>query len=236
MVVRKENKFKYFAIMLVLAIVGCSSKTVQKIEDDSPEDLLAKADFSIEINQPKLAWDNFILPLLEYCSSEVDSKGNNVLSARSDKEKKYYQETLSTQNKKIQVVDSVCSNTYFLAGYVQFELKNIQESEQFLQTGLNISPVNSKLLSELANVYQSKKQWHKALSTYEKAEINAQLYAPENKAKSEYARALRGSGYVLIEMGELDKASKKYQKALEIDSLDKIALGELKYIKNLREK
>jgi Flp pilus assembly protein TadD len=52
----------------------------------------------------------------------------------------------------------------------------------------------------------------------------------------ELARARRGLGYVLVEMGKLNEAEKKYQQCLAADPKDTKAAQELEYVRGLRAK
>ncbi len=73
-----------------------------------------------------------------------------------------------------------------------------------------------------------------ALDLFEQAEEAADTFSPEALKADELARAKRGQGYVLIEIGQLDKAEAKYRECLAINHNDSIALQELEYIKRLR--
>ncbi|NOI67054.1 tetratricopeptide repeat protein [Vibrio sp. 99-8-1] len=225
---------RYSAIILSLVIVGCSSTESQKIEDTTPSALLSKAIFSIQNNKSRIAMEKYLNPLIKHCNSEVKSETEKVYSARSKKEEDFYKSKTDTNGRTIRVIDGTCADAHFFAGYVNVELNNVDAAEYYLINGLNISPQNSRILSELGNIYQNKKLWDKTLTTYKKAQVSAKLYSPTNRANMEYSRALRGIGFVLIEQGKLDDASTKYHEALEINSKDKIALAELRYIEKLK--
>jgi tetratricopeptide (TPR) repeat protein len=49
-------------------------------------------------------------------------------------------------------------------------------------------------------------------------------------------RARRGIGYVLVELGKLDEAEKKYQQCLADNPKDSRAAAELEYVRNLKAK
>jgi Flp pilus assembly protein TadD len=52
----------------------------------------------------------------------------------------------------------------------------------------------------------------------------------------ELGRARRGLGYVLVELGKLDEAEKKYQQCLVDDPKDRKAAAELEYVRGLKAK
>ncbi|MBL4832264.1 MAG: tetratricopeptide repeat protein [Aliivibrio sp.] len=221
---------------LIIVLVGCSSQnsTIQvKQKQSSPENLLDKAALSVEINQPQLAMDHYIAPLIKHCTTELNIENTKVFSARTDNERKYYKDFSLNNNLDVKIIDGICSNTYFFASYAQSDLNNIKAAESYILKGLDISPVNSKLLSELGHVYQIQKKWDKSISYFEKAQEYSSLYSPQSTAKQEQSRAMRGIGFSLIEMGQLEKAKDKFNKALTFNPLDTQAKQELQYIEQL---
>jgi tetratricopeptide (TPR) repeat protein len=73
----------------------------------------------------------------------------------------------------------------------------------------------------------------RSIDFYQKAEEAAE-FSPEDVKNAEMGVALRGAGYVFVEMGELDKAEEKYRKCLEIDPADNKARAELGYIRKVK--
>ena len=53
-------------------------------------------------------------------------------------------------------------------------------------------------------------------------------------SKLDIAVALRGRGFVLVEMGQLDEAETAFEDSLELDPNNPIALNELQYVEHLR--
>lgn len=60
-------------------------------------------------------------------------------------------------------------------------------------------------------------------------------FSPENQRDNHHARALRGEGFALIELNQLDEAEKSFQASLKVEPDNKLALSELDYIKKLRQ-
>ena len=98
-----------------------------------------------------------------------------------------------------------------------------------------LSPSNSQFLSELGNIYELEKNWTMALQTFQRSEEAAEFSPPESK-NAELSRAWRGLGYVYVELNQIDEAEKMYLRCLELDKNDQRALGELRYVQNLRAK
>jgi Flp pilus assembly protein TadD len=72
-----------------------------------------------------------------------------------------------------------------------------------------------------------------ALAYYLKAIVLAERFKSQ---RVELPMALRGAGYALIDLGQLDQAKELYIKALKLDPGSNVALSELKYIENLQKK
>ena len=133
------------------------------------------------------------------------------------------------------VLSSTWASAYFLKGYALQELGRIAEAKSALILALELSPWNSLYLSELGSVYKLEKNWKEAKKTFDAAEEHAALSPDELKA-SELGLARRGQGYVLVELGQLAEAEKKYLQCLEDDPNDKKAAAELEYVRNLKAK
>jgi hypothetical protein len=79
------------------------------------------------------------------------------------------------------------------------------------------------------------KNWAKAKQQFEASEDSAGL-SPERLKADELSRARRGLGYVFVELGDLDKAERKYQQCLADDPNDTRAKQELEYVRSLQVK
>jgi tetratricopeptide (TPR) repeat protein len=132
------------------------------------------------------------------------------------------------------VVRGWCDALY-LKAYALVELQRLAEAKSALESAIALAPQNSLYLSELGHVYERERDWSKAMQYYKAAEEGAQLAEPPSKARL-LARAMRGVGYVLIELGDLDQAERKFTDSLEVEKDNPVAKNELGYIKQLREK
>lgn len=229
-------------IALTIFIVACtgfkpedSSKSYSAKVDD-PEKLLSLATQTLKQKQPEKAISNYISPVVNDCDSKINVPGIKIYCARSSTETLYYLGLSAVENKNAEVLNSTCSNAYYLLGYANLELGLAKKAKENILSALQLSPMNSEYLSELGYIYQIQKDWINSLITFEQAEESAEAFSPEQVKNIELARALRGSGYALIEMGKLDEAEEKYKQCLLIDNQDKKALHELQYIKKLRLK
>ena len=133
------------------------------------------------------------------------------------------------------VLSSTWSGAYFMKGYASQDLGRPAEAKSAIKQALELSPWNSQYLSELGSLYVLEKDWPKAMETFKAAEDNAPLSPDEVKA-DELGRARRGTAYVLVELGKLDEAEKKYQQCLKENPNDKKAAEELEYVRGLKAK
>ena len=124
---------------------------------------------------------------------------------------------------------------WFLHGYLLVEQGRLDEAQVSLSKAIELSPMNSQYQSELGNLYQARKDWPAALAAYQAAQGASEL-SPEDGKSHDEGRALRGQGFVLIEMGHLDEAEKALKSALELDPADRRAKEELEYVSQLRSK
>jgi Flp pilus assembly protein TadD len=133
------------------------------------------------------------------------------------------------------VLSSTWSTAYFLKAYALQDLRRIAEAKSVLQLALELSPWNSRYLSELGSIYVLEKNWANAREAFAKAEDQAPTASDESRAEV-LARARRGLGYVFVELGQLDEAEKKYRQCLAADPKDKKAAAELEYVRGLQAK
>lgn len=124
---------------------------------------------------------------------------------------------------------------YYGKAYALIELNRFEEAGQSLDHALKLSPNNPQFLTERGFVYRASREWDKMLESHRAALANIEVATPDNLQKTERARALRGEGYALIELGQLDEAERSFKKSLKIEPRNKIALDELDYIKRLRQ-
>lgn len=133
------------------------------------------------------------------------------------------------------VLSQTWSAAYFMKGYALQELGRRAEAKAAVNEALKLSPWNAQYLAELGALHSLEKNWTKAREVFEKAEEHAEI-SPDNAKASDLARARRGLGYVLVELGQLDEAEKKYQQCLKDDPNDTKAAAELEYVRGLKAK
>ena len=132
-------------------------------------------------------------------------------------------------------LSSTWSDAYFMKAYALQDLRRLGEAKATLQQALKMSPFNAQYLAEMGEIYALEKNWSKAEQLYREAEDNAPL-SPQVSRSDDLARARRGLGYVLVELGKLDEAEKKYQQCLAANPNDAKAKAELQYVREQKAK
>lgn len=234
------------ASFFFFAIQNINAKT------DSPDDpdkdpqlprLLEEARTLIKKKQPQEGIANCDKVIAQFTSHYANSK-ESIYCARSSAETLGYllQSAADTDKgnfekgkKNAIVLSSTWAAAYFLKGYALQELGRIDDAKAALKLALELSPWSSLYLSELGSIYKLEKNWREAKKTFEAAEEHAAL-SPDDLKAGELGLARRGLGYVLVELGQLAEAEKKYQQCLKDDPKDSKAAAELEYVRGLKAK
>ena len=192
----------------------------------------------LKAGQPRRALSEHIDKVIaSYELAHKDTK-KRVYNARTQEEMLYYliTATKSAEKEGAVVEDSLWSAALYMRAYALIDLGQPDEAKKSLLKALEIEPQNAQYLGELGHIYQEEKDWPNALGTFEKAATAAETFSPDKRKTAELTRAWRGMGYVLTEQGKLDEAAKQYKKCLKLNKNDRIAKGELEYIKGLKAK
>jgi tetratricopeptide (TPR) repeat protein len=118
---------------------------------------------------------------------------------------------------------------YFYLGFIGVAERDYQAALSYLDKALELEPTNPKIFIEKAQALLGMKRQVEALRLFEKiSEIGPFT------SGADVARALRGRGFALIELGKLDEAKAVLLKSLEFDPDSKVAKEELSYIAQLK--
>ena len=237
-----RNIFSMKTILTLFAIfmTGCASTNNQLAKSTDVETQLSAQEVSLNAGYKMLVNGNAVgainkhfKGLTEQCEKQYANSQKQVYAARSQVETLFYMLKAMSEDKDAIVVSSTCAQSNYFMGYASLDLGQIHNAERYVKRALEFSPVNAMYLSELAHIYQVNKDWDNALALYSKAEENASVYSPDQVKLAEITRAKRGMGFVLIELGQLDKAKLKFEQCLALDPNDKNALNEIQYIESL---
>ena len=227
------------ALVLASPVFGAASAEPDK--DSQLPKLLEEARTLITKKQPQAAIANCD-KVIALFTTRYANNNEKIYCARSSSESLGYLLQAAANSDKGKpgkkdaiVLSSTWASAYFMKGYALQELNRIAEAKSALMLALELSPWSSLYLSELGSIYKLEKNWKEAKKTFDAAEEHAASSPDELKA-SELGLARRGQGYVLVELGQLAEAEKKYLQCLKDDPNDKKAAAELEYVRNLKAK
>jgi Flp pilus assembly protein TadD len=227
--------------MALLVVVGGPAWTQgtavpQTAEDAKAMQLLEEGERLVKAKRPSDAIPYFDQAAALYQSRYKD-RNVKYYSARTQTEKLFYMvgAALSDKPRGAVAVSSNWGYAYYLKGYALIDLGRPGEAKLELLRAASLSPQNSQFLSELGHVYQLEKNWTLAMDMFRRAEKAAE-FSPDQVRNAELARAWRGIGYVLVELGRLNEAEAMYRKCLELDKNDANAQRELAFVLSQKAK
>jgi len=227
-------------LFLVVIISGCATqpheayRQVEKVELKQPEQLMKEGYQTLANRNTKQAIEKYFNKAIDLCNEKYNNKEKKVYASRSSTDALFYMMKATSEKQDAITVDSTCAEVLYLKGYASLDLGNVEKAVEYINKAIIMSPVNSKYLSELGHIYQQERDFDRANEYFKKAEENAKLYSPAEVKIQELSRAKRGIAYTYIELGKLDDAEVIYRDCLKLDSNDKAALNELKYIEKIR--
>ena len=165
-------------------------------------------------------------------TAKYGARKEKIYCARTSEESLLYLLMAAAKSESAIALSSTWAGAYFLKGYALFEQGRIREARAAINLAVALSPLSPQYLCELGAIYQLEKNWPKAREAFTAAEDHAPL-SPDDTKAAELGRARRGLGYVLVELGQLAQAEKKYQQCLAADPKDDKAKRELEYVRKL---
>ncbi|HEY4083358.1 MAG TPA: tetratricopeptide repeat protein [Burkholderiaceae bacterium] len=196
---------------------------------------LAEADQLIRAKQPAEAIAKTLDPVIAHYEASYANSPKKIYCSRSPEEALMYMMASAVAKQSALALGSTWADAYHMKSYALIELGAVVAARDALLKAVALSPQNALYLGELGYTYQADKSWELALETFKRAEQAAHL-SPKDQRISEETRALRGEGYVLVELGQLDEAAVAYRKALTLNPDDRQSKAELGYIDSLKAK
>lgn len=222
--------------ILLLAAAICAGAQDAPLEAEPAHLALMKQ--AVELLQQRKPQEALAVTdqLIAAYEAKYKNSGKRVYEARTSPEGLLYMMTAAKDKQDAVLAKGIWGEAYYVKGYILIDLNRYDEAKPALQRAIAISPRNAKFLGELGHIYQTQRNWLEALATFQDAEEAAREFSPPAARVREWTRALRGSGYVLVELGRMDEAEAKYRKCLELDQSDQKAQGELRFIQEQRQK
>lgn len=205
------------------------------VDSDNQAKLLLEGRRLLEAKKPAEAIAGSFDKIIAALEASYGGSKKRIYCARYSAESLLYLAIAASQNQDAVVLSSTTwADAYYMKGYALVELGRLQEAKAAYERALTLSPSNSEFLSELGHVYQTEKNWSKALDLYQSAAEAATLVPVKDAQMRELTRALRGQGFVLVELGRLDDAENKYKECLKLTPNDEKAKKEIEYILRMR--
>ena len=229
-------RFVTAQLFALIATTAVGFATAGRDPDKDPQmmKLLQEARHHIESKNPAAAIAKCDAVISAYKAHYGDSK-QKIFCARSPEENLLLMMKAAGDKNNAIALSFIWSDAYFMKAYASEDLGRTSEAKATLQQALKMSPFNAQYLAEMGQIYAREKNWSKAEQLYREAEDNASLSPPVSKT-DDLAKARRGLGYVLVELGELDEAEKKYQQCIAANPNDTKAKAELQYVRELKAK
>ncbi len=220
--------------LIVATRVGLAAAAGDPDKDPQMMKLLQDARHNIDGKNPAAGIAKCDQVINTYKAHYGGSK-QKVLCARSPEESLGLMMKAAVDRHNAIALSFVWSDAYFLKAYALEDLGRMSEAKAMLEQALKLSPFNAQYLAEMGQIYARERDWSKAEQLYREAEDNAPLSPTEARA-GDLARARRGLGYVLVELGRLDEAEKKYQQCIAANPNDTKAKAELQYVRDEKAK
>jgi tetratricopeptide (TPR) repeat protein len=132
--------------------------------------------------------------------------------------------------RKVTWVRPSYSEACYLLGYLAVEEGDYAAARRHVERGLALEPDHPLLLCELGMIEGGCRRHGEALDCYRQA-AERRPWTPPGVV----ARALRGVGFSLIELGELDEAEEAFRQSLEWEPDNATARQELQIIELMRK-
>ena len=171
-------------------------------------------------------------PVLAFCDELKATVDTTLVSVSNTVEEATYIAS-SGSALPVKFVDMACPMAYKNAGFLAVSAKDTDAAFEYLGKAEQLAPYWAEPVAERAYLIGQLGDRQASLETYRVA-----LELAEKYPGSAYAKPLilRGIGYALIELGDLDAAQRTYEKSLELDPSSEIARDELDYIEQARER
>lgn len=225
---------------ILIPVSGMSEEKKPSTQNEM-EDYVVRGINLIKEGKSDLAIKYYLNNANHWCENTYAKPGVKLYAARDNAESlAYLMMTASESGKKngkesgAVIIPYYCALALYSKGYALIELHDMDSAEVYIKRAIEMAPKNAQFLSELGHIYQQKKLWQQAFDLYNKAETAASEFSPKDSRSYDLARAKRGVGFVLIEMGQMDKAKEKFMECLKINPNDRIAQQELRYIEQLK--
>jgi len=168
----------------------------------------------------------------EYTHTEENAEGVSIQFWDQERFLHYvtWQRTQGLADRNITWAGNAYPRAHYYMGFISVKRKQFERAIAFLDKGQTLEPTNPMFVFEKAQALFHSGRKREALALYEQV---TQL--SPHVSGHDLARARRGRGFVLVELGDLDGAEAAFVSSLEFEPDNKIALHELRYVQHLRQ-
>lgn len=259
----RVSSFVFWVSMSVGALVGCGSAARRPAEEppppsttnggeaDSAESYIRRGISLVEAGRCEDAIRLGFDPAIAAFEADAEP-GTRVMASRTGGAAALISLiTAVDEGTSAVVVGATWPDTIYLRAFCLVELGRPDEAAQALQRALEMIPDDVLYASEYGHILQERRDFRGALAAFRGAVANAEMLERTGAfaATPDYptgvpivgqtllslrCRAMRGVGFSLIELGDLDGAEATFRQVLALDPSDERSRGELEYIAQLR--
>lgn len=172
--------------------------------------------------------------VIAYYEQQYPAGQKRIYSAHYPPEVLAYMMESTNKGEDAVAISPYWADAWFLKSYALTELHRGAEARTALERAIALAPHFPQYLSELGYLLQVAKDWRRSLDIYKQAEDSVGLISTPAIKLREQARAVRGQGHALIELGDRDAAEQRFLRVLELDPDDAAARQALEHIKDLK--
>ena len=187
---------------------------------------------AIRAKNPGKAVD-MMRPVLADYEKQYAGEKRDIFCAVTPEQKSRYLADAAKANRDAVAIEAGWCRAQYVTGYALIDLERLPEAQTAFERLVRFAPQNARYLNELGYVFMKQKKWRESLDIYRRAEVAADL-SPD-RIKEERCLALKGVGYNLIELGDLNAAEAAYRKCLNLNPDDTDSPRELKFIEEQRK-
>jgi tetratricopeptide (TPR) repeat protein len=171
-------------------------------------------------------------PILSQCESSIAASDKKIIYVFNVAEFLEYVAIMKSKEDVIWKKD-LCPDAYKTAAFIYVAANDKEKAFKYLDKAIEIAPFWADPHTERGYLLGQQGDLAAALMEYEKAIELADKYKTSAPVKP---LALRGLGFILIEMNELDRAETAFKESLKLEPNNKLAENELEYIRQLQAK
>jgi tetratricopeptide (TPR) repeat protein len=221
------------SILLAIAAPAYADPAVQRIMASGPDAAdLTKAKVAILASKPNDALA-LLDPLVTRMEAEAAKHKERLYSGQTYVQTMTYLLMAAKDHVGAIDVGPTLAEANFWKGFVLVDIGRSSEAKPLFERAVALAPDNSQFLCEFAAWQAQRKQTDMAFSLYQRC-LESNGMAPEDAQTHQKAVALRGKGYVLIDMDKLGEAEAALRESLTIEPGNPLAMNELQYIAQQR--